>query len=154
MGAKEWAQRLETLLETGELAGWAGIGFLLINPTSQNLGPNWGSVSAAREGGQDPLLPAAVAWMRAESGFCTGGPRDFLRPCFPGHRSDGLLWWRPPQRGQCRRCLLQTCSRSAGLGACGRQPAEQGDPSPVASAHQRPQGWSHQPFPVLFISVL
>lgn len=45
MGAKEWAQRLETLLETGELAGWAGIGFLLINPTSQNLGPNWGSVS-------------------------------------------------------------------------------------------------------------
>lgn len=61
MGAKEWAQRLETLLETGELAGWAGIGFLLINPTSQNLGPNWGSVSVAREGGQDPLLPAVSA---------------------------------------------------------------------------------------------
>lgn len=136
------------MLETGERAGWAGIGFLLINPTSRSLGPNWGSVSVVREGGRGPLLPAVGSGScldaSAAQSFALEAWGIFSGLVFLG--TDGMLWWPPPQEDFAFSACSKRAPGAQGQARAGDSGLRRGDRGPAISPHRRPRGWSHRPF--------
>lgn len=142
-GPHEWARGLEPRPETGELAGWAGIGFLLISPASRSLGPNWGAVSAEQRGREDETRSRLRKLPGCEHSptFLRWRPGGFspARPRFLGHR--WLPQWPPAQEDRAfsaRRAptpAAQGQARAGDRGLCRR-----GDPQPPTLRPTRAPG--------------